>query len=75
MDWQAWRKALELYVYTPELIYASIFVAIAIFGFAWWLRSHLSYVAIFPKTELRHSMSVCDLERRVKSTSKTNWTR
>jgi|ERR1700746_2156853 hypothetical protein len=42
MDWQAWRKALELYVYTPELIYASIFVAIAIFGFAWWLRSHLS---------------------------------
>ena len=38
MDWQAWRKALELYVNTPELIYASIFVAIAIFGFTWWLR-------------------------------------
>jgi hypothetical protein len=42
MDWQAWRKALELYVNTPELIYASIFVAIAIFGFTWWLRSHIS---------------------------------
>ena len=27
---------------TPELIYASIFVAIAIFGFTWWLRSHIS---------------------------------
>jgi hypothetical protein len=42
MDWQAWRKALELYVNTPELIYASIFVAIAVFGFTWWLRSHIS---------------------------------
>ena len=42
MDRQAWGKALELYVNTPELIYASIFAAIAIFGFAWWLRSHLS---------------------------------
>ena len=42
MDWQAWRKALELYLNTPELIYASIFVAIAIFGFTWWLRSHIS---------------------------------
>ena len=41
MDWQAWRKALELYVNTPELIYASIFVAIAIFGFTWWLRNHI----------------------------------
>ena len=37
-----WRKALEQYVDTPELIYASIFVAIAIFGLTWWLRSHLS---------------------------------
>jgi hypothetical protein len=35
MDWQAWGKALELYVNTPELIYASIFAAIAIFGFAY----------------------------------------
>ncbi len=42
MDWQAWGKALELYVNTPELIYASIFAAIAIFGFAWWLRNHIS---------------------------------
>jgi hypothetical protein len=42
VDWQAWRKALELYGNTPELIYASIFVAIAIFGFTWWLRSHIS---------------------------------
>jgi hypothetical protein len=42
MEWQAWRKALVLYVNTPELIYASILVAIAIFGFAWWLRSHIS---------------------------------
>src|SRR5215831_18642323 len=42
MDWQAWRKALELYVNAPKLIYASIFVAIAIFGFTWWLRSHIS---------------------------------
>jgi hypothetical protein len=40
MDWQAWRKALELYVNTPEPIYASIFVAITIFGFTWWLRSN-----------------------------------
>jgi len=29
-------------VNTPELIYASIFAAIAIFGFAWWLRNHIS---------------------------------
>jgi len=42
MDRQAWGKALELYVNTPELIYASIFAAIAIFGFAWWLRNHIS---------------------------------
>jgi hypothetical protein len=42
MDWHAWREALQLYVNTPELIYASIFVAIAIFGFAWWLRSRIS---------------------------------
>jgi len=42
MDWQAWGKALELYVNTPELIYASIFAAIAIFGFAWWLCNHIS---------------------------------
>src|SRR5262249_15404143 len=32
-------------------------------------------VVIFPKNELRHSRSVCALARRVKSTSKTNWTR
>jgi hypothetical protein len=42
MDWQAWGKALELYVNTPELNYASIFAATAIFGFAWWLRNHIS---------------------------------
>ena len=42
MDWQAWGKALELYVNTPELIYVSIFAAIAIFGFASWLRNHIS---------------------------------
>jgi predicted negative regulator of RcsB-dependent stress response len=42
MDWQAWRKALALYANTPELIYGSILVAIAIFGFAWWLRSRIS---------------------------------
>jgi hypothetical protein len=42
MDWQAWRKALALYANTPELIYASILVAIAIFSFAWWLRNHIS---------------------------------
>src|SRR6516225_7939785 len=42
MDWQGWRKALELYLNTPELIVASILVAIAIFGFAWWLHSHIS---------------------------------
>ena len=42
MDWQAWRKALQLYAYTPELIYASIFVIIAVFGFALWLGSHIS---------------------------------
>jgi hypothetical protein len=42
MDRQAWEKALELYVNTPELIYASIFAAIAIFGFAWWLCNHIS---------------------------------
>ena len=34
-------RALELYVNTPTLIYASIFAAIAIFGFEWWLRSHI----------------------------------
>jgi hypothetical protein len=42
MDWQAWRKALELYLDTPELIVASIIMAIVIFGFAWWLHSHIS---------------------------------
>jgi len=42
MHWQAWRKALELYLDTPELIVASILIAIAIFGFAWWLHSHIS---------------------------------
>jgi len=42
MHWQAWRKALELYLHTPELIVSSILIAIAIFGFAWWLRSHIS---------------------------------
>ncbi len=42
MDRQAWGTALELYVNTPELIYASIFAAIAIFGFAWWLRNQIS---------------------------------
>jgi len=42
MHWQAWRKALELYLHTPELVVASILIAIAIFGFAWWLRSHIS---------------------------------
>jgi hypothetical protein len=27
---------------TPELIYASIFLTMAAFGFAWWLRSRIS---------------------------------
>jgi hypothetical protein len=40
MEWSAWKKALELYVNTPELIAASIPIGMAIFGFAWWLRSH-----------------------------------
>jgi orotate phosphoribosyltransferase len=39
---QTWRKALQLYVHTPELIYASILAAIVIFGFAWWLSSRYS---------------------------------
>jgi hypothetical protein len=42
MHWQAWRKALELYSHSPELIVASILIAIAIFGFAWWLHGHIS---------------------------------
>ena len=42
MHWQAWRKALELYLEIPELIVALVLVAIAIFGFAWWLHSHIS---------------------------------
>jgi hypothetical protein len=42
MHWQAWRKALELYLHTPELIVASILIAIAIFGFTWWLHSRIS---------------------------------
>ena len=42
MNWQAWRKAVQLYVHTPELIYGSILVAIAIFGFAWWFWRHIS---------------------------------
>ena len=42
MDWETWRKALQLYVHTPELIYASIFLTIVTFGFAWWIRSHIS---------------------------------
>jgi hypothetical protein len=41
MDWSAWKKALELYDSTPELIAASIVIVIAVFGFAWWLRSHI----------------------------------
>jgi len=39
MHWQVWRRALALYVNTPELVYASVLAAIAIFGFAWWLCS------------------------------------
>jgi len=31
-----------VYLQTPELIYGSILVAIAAFGFAWWLRSRFS---------------------------------
>ena len=42
MNWQAWRKAAQLYVHTLKLIYESILVAIAIFGFAWWLWRHIS---------------------------------
>jgi hypothetical protein len=47
MDWPAWKKALTLYVNTPELIGASVWIAsgivvavIAIVGFVWWLRGH-----------------------------------
>src|SRR5262249_4858797 len=32
---QAWKQALELYVKTPELIYASIALIITVFGIAW----------------------------------------
>jgi hypothetical protein len=42
MHWQAWRKGLELYLDAPDLIVASILIAIAIFGFAWRLHSHIS---------------------------------
>lgn len=42
MDWQGWRKALELYVNTPELIYVTTFAMFVGFGFAWWLQSHVS---------------------------------
>src|ERR1700756_502206 len=42
MDWQAWKTALGLYVSTPELMGASVVVAIAIFAFAWWLRGHFT---------------------------------
>ncbi len=42
MDWQAWKKALELYLNTPELLGLLILVTIAVSGFAWWLRSHIS---------------------------------
>jgi hypothetical protein len=47
MHWQVWRRALALYVNTPELVYASVLAAIAIFGFAWWLcgrylKGHIS---------------------------------
>jgi hypothetical protein len=47
MDWPAWKKALVLYVNTPELIGASVWIAsgivlvvIAIASFVWWLRGH-----------------------------------
>jgi hypothetical protein len=42
MDHSAWKKALELYMSAPELLAASIVVGIAIFAFAWWLRSHIA---------------------------------
>jgi hypothetical protein len=42
MDWQAWRKPLELYLHTPQLIVASILLMTAIFGFAWWLHGYIS---------------------------------
>ena len=59
MDWQAWRKALALYANTPELIYASIFVTVAAFAFAWWLRSHISKKRIAALQErLRFSKQV-----------------
>jgi hypothetical protein len=42
MDWEAWKTALGLYVSTPELIGASVVIAVAIFSFAWWLRGHFT---------------------------------
>ena len=42
MDRPAWKQALELYMSAPELLAASIVVGIAIFAFAWWLRSHIA---------------------------------
>jgi septal ring factor EnvC (AmiA/AmiB activator) len=41
MDWAAWKKALELYMSTPELIAASVVIVIAVFAFSWWLRGHI----------------------------------
>jgi hypothetical protein len=46
MHWQVWRKALAVYVNTPELIYSSILAGIVIFGFAWlrsrYLKGHIA---------------------------------
>ena len=41
MEWQVWKKALELSI-LQSVIYASIVAAAVISGFAWWLRGHIS---------------------------------
>jgi Tfp pilus assembly protein PilO len=60
MDWNAWKTALGLYMITPELIAASIIAGIAIFGFAWWLCSHI----VKERLELLRSQRK-DLERKL----------
>jgi hypothetical protein len=41
MEWQVWKKALELSI-LQSVIYAFIVATAVISGFAWWLRGHIS---------------------------------
>ena len=42
MSTQEWITALELVIGHPVLLIAMFLIALAAFGFAWWLRGHIA---------------------------------